>query len=1732
MAYNDDVLALSPIAYWRLGESSGTTATDEIGSYDATYTNSPTLGATGLLEGDSDTAVTFDGTNDYIEKSTSDFRISDSQGSISFIFNTTKTSGSGTVFSSYMTSNSNYSIQVFVNSSGDIRFWQVNNDVGTVEGTSVGGFNDGNNHHVVITSDGSEYRFYVDGTDITGAVGNGDWFADTSNRNNIAIGTAVINGTPAQYFDGTIDEVFITSDVLTASEVTSLYASANNFDTSTYNGLVRSLSPSAYWRLGESSGTTATDEIGSYDGIYTGSPTLGVTGLLEGDADTAVSFDGTSQYVDRVEADFLSGDSQGSIVALINASDTTNNNFIFTSSDTATTVKRLQFYTVSSTGLLRFYTNTGSSENYITGTTNVCDGNTHHVAIVSDGTSWKFYVDGQEDTISATFGSNSGDWFTDIPDRDNILIGGRERTSVDGYFNGTIDEVAIFPDALTASEVSSLYASANNFDTSTYNGLVRSLLPLNYFRLEDDTTITNSASYDFTGTDGTDLTATGDWVVILNSRTATISSNKMLVDDPSDANTTFVGNNNCLIGNVEVTATIDVLESDGTGNQQLGSFNLLDRVTGNRIKVFYRDDINQWVSEIFDAGVGFGTSTQTSSGTDAKIKGVLNGTTAQVYIDDVLVRNETITTSMSANSNTLFFISNNVLDHHQFTVDDVSISCDSIKGVHYLACEVDPEVICYSNGYGVSSGQPSLISSDNTGKSFLFEGEGYYKLPDDDKHSINTTGELAVLFNLLLTNNQALQGIVSKGNSTFFEWDAYVFLGELIVRIVSSSQEVIREEKVTVAADTNYHVVINFTGTTSTDEIEIYLNGVKSNSLVSSDATKSYSNTTAEVNIGSYWSGVGDYFITSGRMDEVAFFPDTLTASEVSSLYTVATAAPASSVEAAITALNPSGYWKLDDGSAEAVTDSSGNGYDGYWVGVGSDEATQDDMLGDGVLGVKPSDSASTPTGYMENTAVFALGSADTGNYTLVTWAKGFGDTDFDIFAWATAQIASTKQYRGKLYATQTGELTWSRLYQSGPDIVNDTTFQSATTSGLGLQADVPYLFTLRENATTTDILVNGNVVLSLPRVGTGTDDTTVAPREELRIGNETVFSGDSTASSYVHGALWNSNLTNEQIQSIYEGYSSLDQDATMVTTQIGQTGSGTATITGTLSQEGTIAGYQEDRIIVGGEFISQSVSIAATYTSPDNYIVTNQTPQGMLASGNVTGDPLTVRYSTHGFTTSSDSTPANTPIAPKLLNAGNYKNEIDIKDVGVVTPSFGQVVLDNSDGSLDGLVDKSFDGGSYKLYYGPKGGKFPDDFTKVIDTVMGKPTFDHKSIKVQLKDKMDFLDLPVIPRNFTGTGGINGANTVKGEPKQRIIGRVWGAPVQLIDATKQVYWVCDDEMVNSYDTNDNNNYTDDFYRSPPNNWDDTYAALGYARVFDGGTQITNGNNYASEADVFAIEPAAGTVRWYRPSGFKGPVLFRLGSIPAADVRVDIDTTPNGSDNWKISDLIAERPEIDVSPSSVDVELERGFFVNDNTFSYKDAIKEFMKRDFYYARFDRNGEFKVSQVVVPLTSDTPLYEFNESNMAGITIEQRIPAWKININTGEAVGGQVNTGIPEARKDEFTDSGYHTTSTYEEPATRSRHKLSEIINVETKSWWNQDDIDVHSDLVKSYLMEDRIKITVSLDRGHINATTLLLDIGDVVSIKMPRYNYDLGKNFIVHGVRHDYGSGKLTYTLWG
>jgi hypothetical protein len=62
--YENAVLSSHPLAFWRLGESTGNSANDEAGEANGVYRNGVALGVQGAIAGSSNTGAAFDGIND------------------------------------------------------------------------------------------------------------------------------------------------------------------------------------------------------------------------------------------------------------------------------------------------------------------------------------------------------------------------------------------------------------------------------------------------------------------------------------------------------------------------------------------------------------------------------------------------------------------------------------------------------------------------------------------------------------------------------------------------------------------------------------------------------------------------------------------------------------------------------------------------------------------------------------------------------------------------------------------------------------------------------------------------------------------------------------------------------------------------------------------------------------------------------------------------------------------------------------------------------------------------------------------------------------------------------------------------------------------------------------------------------------------------------------------------------------------------------------------------------------------------------------------------------------------------------------------------------------------------------------------------------------------------------------------------------------------------------------
>lgn len=216
--------ALGPIGHWRLGEATGTVATDEEADNNGTYVGSPTLGVTGALsgKGDEDTAVTFDASDDEVNiGNIAAFQFTKTTAfSIAFWF---KTAGTGTMYMvAKKAAAAGYAVLF---SATKVQFLLEGESGSTMSQTTDAAFHDDAYHYCVITYDGSNTKggmlIYIDGSAvaITSAGDNGILGGqDITNSISLKIGRR--DG--SLLFDGELDEVAVYSKALTSANVTSL----------------------------------------------------------------------------------------------------------------------------------------------------------------------------------------------------------------------------------------------------------------------------------------------------------------------------------------------------------------------------------------------------------------------------------------------------------------------------------------------------------------------------------------------------------------------------------------------------------------------------------------------------------------------------------------------------------------------------------------------------------------------------------------------------------------------------------------------------------------------------------------------------------------------------------------------------------------------------------------------------------------------------------------------------------------------------------------------------------------------------------------------------------------------------------------------------------------------------------------------------------------------------------------------------------------------------------------------------------------------------------------------------------------------------------------------------------------------------------------------------------------------------------------------------------------------
>jgi hypothetical protein len=225
-----------------------------------------------------------------------------------------------------------------------------------------------------------------------------------------------------------------------------------------YSATILADGPAAYWRLGEISGTAAADasshgNAGTYSGVA-GAYTLGQPGALYGDADTATQFDGRAGFVIVPSSSGLQTN-QVSIEVWIKK---------LTESPWGTYVSKnityggkagsgwFQLLNYGSSGRLQFRVTGEDTASSLQSAATLLLNTWYHVVATYDGATARLFVNGALD-------SSMGITATPAQTSEPLYIGRRP----DGYYaNAVLDEVAVYPTALSASQVANHWLASGN----------------------------------------------------------------------------------------------------------------------------------------------------------------------------------------------------------------------------------------------------------------------------------------------------------------------------------------------------------------------------------------------------------------------------------------------------------------------------------------------------------------------------------------------------------------------------------------------------------------------------------------------------------------------------------------------------------------------------------------------------------------------------------------------------------------------------------------------------------------------------------------------------------------------------------------------------------------------------------------------------------------------------------------------------------------------------------------------------------------------------------------------------------------------------------------------------------------------------------------------------------------------------------------------------------------------
>jgi len=259
------------------------------------------------------------------------------------------------------------------------------------------------------------------------------------------------------------------------------------------------------------------------------------------------------------------------------------------------------------------------------------------------------------------------------------------------------------------------------------------------------------------------------------------------------------------------------------------------------------------------------------------------------------------------------------------------------------------------------------------------------------------------------------------------------------------------------------------------------------------------------------------------------------------------------------------------------------------------------------------------------------------------------------------------------------------------------------------------------------------------------------------------------------------------------------------------------------------------------------------------------------------------LRYASGEYRTLPDDTPANQEW-PQRLNlplALSRALPLAPGSPGIVALQFGEIELQNADGALDQIVQTyGVDGRAVTLRRIAPGASIDDAVTVFTGAAYGWALADRFKVVLAVRGQAHRLEVAQQPSLYAGTGLGEGDADLKNLPRPLAFGWCQNVTPRRVLAFDLLFQVHDGQVQD------------------------------ISMVYDGGVELTPGDDYATLTLLLAASTTAGEFDTCLAEGF-----FQLGSNPVYDVTADVEgDAPSGvfaADSATIAERLLLRAGID-----------------------------------------------------------------------------------------------------------------------------------------------------------------------------------------------------------------------------